>query len=170
MSQQKNTPEENLRSLKTRLVARQRRDETTGCLNYTGHLDKNGYGVISYGKYKMEFAHRVAAFFAGIITTLDSPFCVCHHCDNPSCVEGNHLYKGDRKTNAMDMSSRGRSYFQKHPERVRIGHACSRSKLTEDQVRCIKLSNERQIALARYYGVTQSSISAIKTGVSWKHI
>jgi len=35
----------------------------------------------------------------------------------------------------MDMSSRGRSYFQKHPERVRIGHACSRSKLTEDQIR-----------------------------------
>jgi hypothetical protein len=170
MSAHKNTEDENLISLLIRLSDRQKRDDVTGCLNYTGHLDKDGYGIIGFGAHKMLFAHRAAAFFAGVIPTLDAPFHVCHHCDNPACGEETHLYKGNHKTNAMDMASRGRQYFQQHPEAVRRGHSCGRSRLTEEQAREIKLSHERQVKLAKRYNVTQAAISAIKTGSSWKHI
>lgn len=55
----------------------------------------------------------------------------CHHCDNPNCVNVDHLYEGTPKSNVHDMMNRGRyksvflagndHYLVKNPERVARG-------------------------------------------------
>jgi len=80
---------------------------------------------------------------------------VCHHCDNPACVNPKHLYAGTHVDNNNDTVNRGRA------TRV-LGESCSWSKLTAEQVIAIRNSSARQVDLAAKYGVSQSHISRIK--------
>src|SRR5690242_13752314 len=87
--------------LETRLKSKQILDEKTGCLLFRGSLNRGGYGQINGGPRgsRPYLAHRVAAFIAGIIPSLDDPAMVCHTCDVRSCTEPTHLYKGDAASN-----------------------------------------------------------------------
>lgn len=53
---------------------------------------------------------------------------------------------------------------------VPIGQAAGRSKLTEEQVRDIRASNDSERALATRYGVSSVAIHFIKTRKTWKHV
>ena len=84
-----------------------------------------GYGEIGDGK-KIRKGHRVAyEAFVGQIP--DGAF-VLHRCDNPLCVNPEHLWLGNNADNMRDMESKGRA---KHPK----GEYHGRAKLTEVQVR-----------------------------------
>lgn len=65
---------------------------------------KNGYGVIwQDGKHK--YAHQVSyLLYKGDINDK----CVCHTCDNPLCINPNHLSLGSHQENMMDMVRKGR--------------------------------------------------------------
>jgi DNA invertase Pin-like site-specific DNA recombinase len=64
-----------------------------------------------------------------------------------------------------DMVAKGRG---RYPGLVGVSHGCA--KLTEEQVFSIRASGETQYALADKYGVTQHTISRIKSRKTWKHI
>jgi hypothetical protein len=78
---------------------------SNNCWIWTGAKNYNGYGRFKYKK-KMYGAHR----FAYILYKEDIPeeLCVCHTCDNPSCVNPDHLWLGTRKENNKDMIRKGR--------------------------------------------------------------
>lgn len=85
-------------------------DPVTGCWNWTKALDIRGYGVFSdeFGTIK---AHRFSwqnSF--GEIPQGDGYHgtCVCHHCDNPACVNPAHLFLGSMQDNVDDMMAKGR--------------------------------------------------------------
>lgn len=84
--------------------------QTNGCWDWQGGLDKDGYGAFSYaGKtYK---AHRMALELQGI--KIPKGHYVCHHCDNPSCVNPDHLYVGTPADNVRDMMQRNRHWRQR---------------------------------------------------------
>jgi hypothetical protein len=86
---------------------------------------------------------------------------VCHHCDNPPCVNPRHLFLGTNADNMADMTAKGRQAR---------GPKQALARLTEDQARAIKSSPERTRALAERYGVAYGTIEAIRRGRSWKHI
>jgi hypothetical protein len=90
-------------------------EPTSGCWLWGGRIAKhrNGYGtfkVTANYKRKNWKAHRWAAKYIGGMD-IEGVFC-CHTCDVRSCVNPDHLFLGDHKSNAADMASKGRSRNQ----------------------------------------------------------
>lgn len=82
-------------------------DQKTGCWNWTGILDKDGYGQMKCAGARDKRPHRVAAYlWLGI--SLDSPLRVLHHCDNRKCFRPSHLFIGSDADNTHDMCAKGR--------------------------------------------------------------
>jgi hypothetical protein len=81
--------------------------KTPGCWIWNGLKTKRGYGRLYYDGC-MRYAHRVSlVLFKGY--DIDSPLDTLHSCDNPQCVNPDHLSYGTRKQNMMDASLRGRT-------------------------------------------------------------
>ena len=80
----------------------------TGCWLWTGQFKKGGYPVFrTHAKSKWIAVHRLSLIvFKGLDLTGLSAL---HHCDNPACVNPNHLYAGTPKDNVRDMFARGRN-------------------------------------------------------------
>lgn len=83
--------------------------KTAGCWEWIGYKEKFGHGRISVkkeGRWIMIGAHRASwELFKGQIPV--GKF-VCHTCDNPSCVNPDHLWIGSRSDNSIDMWNKGR--------------------------------------------------------------
>lgn len=130
----------------------------SGCWIWGKTIASDGYGKISI-KSKQQPAHRISyEFFNGEIP---ENMMVCHKCDNRSCVNPAHLFLGTHQDNMSDMTKKKR---QAHNE----SHGAS--KLTEQQVIDIYLSDKTQLELANEYGVTRRSINYIKNGKNWRHL
>jgi hypothetical protein len=71
---------------------------------------KSGYGMFGVGGRKV-YAHRYA--YQIMNGPIPPGMFVCHKCDNPPCVNPDHLFVGTPKDNVMDMYAKGRSIFQK---------------------------------------------------------
>lgn len=90
-----------------------------GCWLWDGPM----HGKTGYGQFNCDgsrcFAHRAA----WILTHGPIPpgMFICHRCDTPRCVRPDHLFLGTQSDNMRDMHSKGRSVFQKHPEKLRRG-------------------------------------------------
>lgn len=77
----------------------------TGCREYTGWRNQSGYGRIKVAG-KMPYAHRVA--YEVWVGPVPEGLCVCHHCDNPACINPDHLFVGTATDNMRDMWAKGR--------------------------------------------------------------
>ena len=131
----------------------------SGCLIWSGSKDRKGYGSVRW-EGRTRLAHRVAWLLAHGSWPTD---CALHACDNPSCVNPEHLFSGSVLDNNADCLAKGRN-----ARGEQNGHA----KLTNKQVSEIR----RRLAgaprgmvtqLAWEYGVAQSAISFIKLRQRW---
>jgi len=94
--------------------------------------------------------------------------CVLHKCDNPVCVNPNHLFLGTRTDNSIDRDSKER-------QARGIGHP--NSKLTDKQVKDIRSNYKRgsygrsnRNQLAEEFGVSISTIKRVINRTSWRHL
>jgi hypothetical protein len=154
-----------------RILERSLVDEDTGCWNWTGPTKGFGYGFLtsgsrSDGTRKTESTHRYS--FRMAKGDIPEGACVLHRCDNPKCVNPDHLYIGDRKRNVRDMIERGRRASSK-------GEMNNNSVLTEHDISMIR--SERAInhtpyrKLAKKYGVkSHKTIMQICSGELWGHV
>ena len=139
--------------------------KTHKCWLWMATKDKDGYGQFQVDG-KARRAHRVSALWAGIISDISDGSVVCHSCDNPSCVNPDHLWRGTRAQNNADRSKKGRDARQK-------GSAHGMSKLTEQDVRYIKIflaAGAKQRVIARNFGVSRSAIATINAGKTWSQV
>jgi hypothetical protein len=132
-----------------------RTTERGGCLEWSGVTDASGYGRCG----DSILAHRMAWEFTH--GPIPAGLHVCHHCDNPPCVNPEHLFVGTHQDNMRDRDAKGRQ-----PRGERMGGA----RLTADAVRHIRSTDEPGILLAEFYGVAQETISSARHWRSWRHI
>ena len=136
------------------------------CWFWTGCKDKCGYGLLYYKNRKNINTHRLSyeLHFGEVLDGL----CVCHSCDNPSCVNPQHLFLATHKQNMEDKKNKGRTYNGNQKGINNPG-----SKLTENEVIEIKYlleSNISQSNIAKKYNISQTLVSAIKLEKIWKEI
>jgi hypothetical protein len=79
------------------------------CWPWEGSVRTNGYGQLQH-----KGVHSTAHRFSYILHYGKIPYglLVCHHCDNPICVNPSHLYLGTYKNNADDIVKRNRRDFK----------------------------------------------------------
>jgi hypothetical protein len=86
----------------------------TGCWEWVGYKTAAGYGRFMY-KRKAIRAHRFSyQYHKG---KNPEGYEICHHCDNTSCVNPEHLFLGTAKDNARDRDQKGRN---SRKERTRL--------------------------------------------------
>lgn len=96
-------------SLLDRLLEKIIINEVTDCWEWQGGTNNIGYGMIR-DESKMRTAHRVS-YEEHNNVKIPAGLCVCHTCDNPSCVNPAHLWLGTMKQNMDDMMNKGRGAF-----------------------------------------------------------
>ena len=131
---------------------------------------KHGYGAFSL------FGRRVLAHrFAWILAHGDIPahpshhgtMVVCHKCDNPPCVNPEHLFLGTQADNNRDANAKGR-----RPEPKR-GELNSLATLTNEQVRSARARNARGepvMAIAREMNVKYTTLWSAVRRENWAQI
>lgn len=81
---------------------------STGYWLWTGPVNAKGYGLWSDATNgERGLAHRVS--LARVSSMPSAEVFACHHCDNPPCVNPEHLYWGTVRDNARDAVERGRA-------------------------------------------------------------
>lgn len=133
-----------------------------GCWEWLAVKNQDGYGrVRRLGR--LESAHRVSyELYNG---PFDLEKHVCHSCDNPGCVNPDHLWLGDYVSNNKDKKDKGRAVGHSMP-----GSKHPNAKLTDEKVQYIILSKESSAYLAGLYNVSITLIDKVKARKVWKHV
>jgi hypothetical protein len=143
-----------------------------GCILWTGTLNTAGYGVLTVRPRRLVMAHRVAWEIAN--GPIPEGIQVLHACDKffppgdigyRRCVNPCHLHLGGPQQNSADKVAAGRH---------RRGETSNLSKLSAEDVRAIRAryaaGGVSQVRLAAEYGTTNTNISQIVNGHSWKDL
>ena len=98
------------------------------CLEFQGYLNQWGYGVVKENGTTI-LAHRVVA--RELVGDPEGLY-VCHRCDNPSCVNYEHLFLGTSSDNAQDRENKGRGHDisgENNPRRIFLKKKLSKGML-----------------------------------------
>lgn len=143
-------------SVKERFLAKVEKTDT--CWTWTAGLTGKGYGRLWVGQ-RNEFAHRVSwELFRG---KRPKDMIVCHHCDNPGCVNPDHLFLGTHADNIRDRDEK---------LRTARGEKNGNRKLDEEQARFIKYSVMSPDTLAARFDIDRTQVFNIRAGKQWKHV
>jgi len=137
--------------------------KSNGCWLWQGPINpRHKYGQLTVAGQAIR-AHR--ASYAIHHGPIPNNLWVLHSCDNPPCVNPDHLFLGTPKRNSQDMAKKGRSSK---------GEKNARSKLTSKQVEEIRMlawtKTMLQKDIAEKYGVSKGAISLICNGINWSHL
>lgn len=154
------------------------------CWVWTRGVNSGGYGTFCING-KDSRAHRIAWTLANGQIPHDGSYhgtCICHRCDNPSCVNPAHLFLSAISGNNRDRGIKGRGNTPKgeshgshlHPERLARGEASGMSKLTAAKVveiRALYAAGGTTLkTLAAQFHVAFSTISSVINRQTWGHI
>lgn len=144
------TPEKHLARLLSKATL-----ATSGCLVWHAQVNPAGYGIMNIDQVP-RLAHRLAWEF--LKEPIPDGMFVLHHCDNPPCINIDHLWLGTQQDNHADIMSKER-YFHK---------------LTEAQVQDIRKQYARgditQAQLASIFQTAPSNISFIIQRDTWRKV
>lgn len=126
--------------------------KTESCWRWTGARNKRGYGLFNICG-KLQSAHRLA--WSEIHGAIGAGLYICHKCDNPSCVNPDHLFAGSARENQVDSSLKGRTARQKidHRQAMQIFH--------------FPASNSET---GKRFGVSKNTVTKIRTRKTWAWI
>lgn len=145
----------------SRLMSRVSKTET--CWLWTGPVNSSGYGGMGF-QGRTQGAHRVA--YQLLVGPIQQGLHVLHRCDNPRCVNPEHLWVGTRSENMQDASRKGRT----NPFRG-AGEANPRARLTRAQVVQAREWRAQEVSYAeigRRLGVNSGTVHHAVNGRNWR--
>lgn len=131
------------------------------CWEWKGAKNEKGYGIFNTGSGNVR-AHRYS--YEMHHGPISKGKLVCHSCDNPGCVNPDHLFCGTEAHNTADAVSKGR---------MAKGEASGTAKLSEANVvemRRLKSIGVSRDHLAKQFGVHPQTVSKILKRMTWRHI
>lgn len=159
-------------------------DKSGACWMWTGGKDKDGYGRFSITaprganpKQKHVRAHRLSWEFVHGAARPDRV--VMHSCDNPGCVNLDHLSQGTQGQNREDCGVKGRNArglrngAYTRPEKVIMGVRHYEATLTEEQVRqvrALRAEGVRPKVISDRLGIGFFKVWGIVSGRTWKSV
>lgn len=141
------------------------------CWVWSGYCSRAGYGTLRDGSRtdktrRLLKPHRVSWVLHN--GPIPDGLLVCHHCDNPPCVNPQHLFLGTDKANIQDASRKGRLVGRIS------GEHNGRARLTARDIYAIRHSYKEghisQGALGAIYGVSGAHIDRILHRQAWAHL
>lgn len=143
-----------------RFLTKVHENKNTGCWEWHGPKNK-GYGILyfkgkKFGAHRWIYSHTHQAF--NIHNTSQH---ICHRCDNPGCVNPDHLFLGTHQDNMQDKKNKGRTAK---------GKQNGRALLNAFDILAIRKSNDTLQQLGDQYGVHWTTIHQIKKRLIWKHV
>ncbi len=134
----------------------------SGCIEYTGSGNGRGYGLVRFAitkgdGYKSGIPAHRAHYMAHHNVILTRFQYVCHTCDNPACVNIEHLFVGTPKDNSDDKYAKGRGNHGKN-YRLHTRHRV----YTDDQIQAIRNEPGLIKDVAIKYGVSMGYISKLR--------
>lgn len=153
-------------------------NELNGCVEWIAASVPFGYGLIAY-QGKQQYAHRVS----WQLKHGDIPhgMFVLHRCDNPRCVNADHLFLGTLSDNTKDMIRKNRQRLNPaHGERNWMkkngyklsgeNNGYSKLKFSDvSEIRRLGKTNKTQKDIAEIFSVSRSTVGRILRGESWLH-
>jgi hypothetical protein len=141
-------------------------DKTSTCWFWEGKKDKRGYGKLALepGVTHREIsAHRLS--YQIHYGMFESSLFVCRQCDNPACVNPEHLFLGTNQDNVNDKVSKNRQLK---------GSQIHNSKLVEDDIIRIRhlwfVEKCPQSKIAEMFGIGAKAVSKIVTNKRWTYV
>lgn len=128
-------------------------DAATGCWNWVGPKGPRSYGMI-WRSGQAILAHRAA--WESRNGLIPPGMVIRHRCDNPKCVNADHLLIGTQQQNVDDREERNR------------GTAGRGQKITADAARSIRADTRKQREIAASYGISRGVVAKIKAGWIWR--
>lgn len=141
--------------------------KSDGCWLWMGSRSNQGYA-----NFYVDGVRKLSHRFAWELTNgpIPSGLLVCHKCDNPPCVNPDHLFLGTSTDNMRDAAAKGRI----HGGNGVRGEAHRCAKLTEDDVRRIReVATDKtcsHTALAREYGISVPAVQQVVYRKTWRHV
>lgn len=135
----------------------------SGCWIWTGWVDPHGYGFVTRrvsGKKVHLRVHRMH-LEARLGRKLAEDEGACHRCDNPSCVNPDHLFAATHAENMRDMAAK---------KRAASGERHGASKLTAEAVAQIYLASGLHKDIGAAFGVRRECVDKIKRGDRWREV
>lgn len=132
-----------------------------GCWYWLGLMHRDGYGLISTNHITYT-AHRVSYMIHK--GEIPKDMHICHSCDNPACVNPDHLWAGTNYDNILDRVKKGRSL---------LGSKHRSAKITEDDARNIKglmSIGLMPTLISRCRKISFTTVRDIRRGITWKHV
>lgn len=134
------------------------KDEITGCWNCTSHTGNRGYPMVKRDGKRIYLSRFM---YINNVGEIPDSMQIRHKCDNPSCINPDHLEIGTIADNMHDKVERGRQ---------QRGSQMPCSKLIESDVVEIRKSKMKRKELASMYNVSLPTIDQIIQGKTWKHV
>ena len=142
-------------------------EKTDTCWIWTG-AKRGGYGMFRFKTGSPVGAHRISYQLA---TGKYPKEFVLHSCDNPACVNPEHLFVGTHQDNMDDMYAKNRR--QRRMRTVKPPRKIAFKKLSREdvqQIRELLARGSTGISIARRFGVTHQMIYAIKHGKTYASV
>lgn len=146
-----------IQAIKARFEAKYQKGEPDECWEWTASRNGLGYGSCSASLYGEQLAHRVAYRLA--YGDIPEGHSICHTCDNPPCVNPDHLFAGTHAENMADAAGKGRIRCPGMP-----GESNPVSKFTQadkDDMVQRYLDGEKQADIAARYGAHRGTVRKV---------